>query len=69
MPLVRIEPVKDTATDKYFLEIYFPPDAAQPFVTTEPRYKSVAAAETDAIAILAAAANSARPEPPDGERS
>lgn len=65
MPIVRIEPVKDAGTGKYFLEIYFPADASQPFVTTKPRYQSVTAAETDAIAILAAAANNAWAEPPD----
>ncbi len=65
MPIVRIEPVKDAGTGKYFLEIYFPADAGQPFVTTRPRYQSVTAAETDVIAILAAAGNNARTEPPE----
>lgn len=60
MSLIRIEPVKDATTDKYYVEIYFPADALQPFVTTAPRYKSVTAAETDTIAIIAAAANTAR---------
>ncbi len=60
MPLIRIEPSQDKATGKYFLEIYNPHDAPAPFVTTQPRYQSAAAAETDVIAILAAAASSAR---------
>lgn len=63
MSLVRIEPVKDAVTDKYYVEIYFPADAPQPFVTTAPRYKTAKAAETDTIAILAATANTARPDP------
>ncbi len=57
MPIIRIEAVQDPKTGNYFVEIYNPADAEQPFVTTEPRYKSAAAAETDTIAILAAAAN------------
>jgi hypothetical protein len=59
MPMVRIEAVKDTKSDFYLLEIYNPSDAEQPFVTTEPRYRSAAAAENDAIAILAAVASAA----------
>jgi hypothetical protein len=57
MPLIRIEAVKDDRSDFYFIEIYHPADAEQPFVTTEPRYKTAAAAENDTIAILAATAN------------
>ena len=57
MPLIRIEAVKDPRSDLYLVEIYHPADAEQPFVTTEPRYKSQAAAENDTIAIIAASAN------------
>ena len=57
MPMIRIEPVLDQASQKYFLEIYRPHDAEQPFVTTLPRYQSAAAAENDLIAIIAAAAS------------
>lgn len=57
MPLIRIEPKKDRSTDLYYLEIYYPADAQQPFVTTEPRYKSTAAAENDFIATIAARGN------------
>ena len=57
MPIIRIEAVQDPRSGNYFVEIYHPADAEQPFVTTEARYKSAAAAETDTIAILAAAAN------------
>lgn len=57
MPIIRIEAVQDPKSGNYFVEIYHPADAEQPFVTTEPRYKSAAAAEHDTIAILAAAAN------------
>ena len=60
MPLIRIEPCQDKASGKFFLEIYNPHDAPAPFVTTQPRYQSAAAAENDMIAILAAAASSAR---------
>ena len=60
MPVIRIEAVLDEKTGFYFVEIYHPPDAPQPFVTTEPRYASAAAAENDTIAILAAGANKPR---------
>lgn len=57
MALIRIEAVKDDRSGLYLVEIYHPADATQPFVTTEPRYKTVAAAENDTIAILASGAN------------
>ncbi len=60
MALIRIEPVLDAKAGKYFLEIYSPHDATAPFVTTLPRYQTPAAAENDAIAILAAAASAPR---------
>ena len=60
MPLIRIEPALDPASGKYFLEIYNPHDAPAPYVTTQPRYQSAAAAENDAIAQLAAAASTPR---------
>jgi hypothetical protein len=60
MTLIRIEPVLDEKSGSYFLEIYNPHDADAPFVTTPPRYQTQAAAETDVIAILAAAASTPR---------
>lgn len=60
MPLIRLEAALDPVSGKYFLEIYNPHDAPAPFVTTQPRYGSAAAAETDAIATLAAAASMPR---------
>ena len=57
MAVIRIEPKKDASTDLYFLEIFHPAESEQPFVTTEPRYKTAAAAENDIIAILASRAN------------
>lgn len=57
MALIRVEPVLDAASGRYLLEIFSPHDAAAPFVTTLPRYGSAAAAETDLIAIIAAAAS------------
>ena len=60
MPIIRIEAVQDPRSGNYFVEIYHPADSEQPFVTTEARYKSAAAAEHDTIAILAAAANRPR---------
>lgn len=65
MPLIRIESVLDENAGKYFLEIYNPHDAAVPFVTTQPRYQSQAAAETDVVAILAAAASNPRRSEPE----
>ncbi|WP_426959174.1 hypothetical protein [Muricoccus radiodurans] len=60
MPLIRIEAAEDKASGKFYVEIYKPHDAPAPFVTTQPRYQSAAAAENDVIAILAAAASSAQ---------
>jgi hypothetical protein len=57
MALIRLEPKRDRTTDLYYLEIYHPHDALQPFVTTEPRYMSAAAAENDVIAIIASRTN------------
>ena len=57
MSLIRIESVLDIKAAKYFLEIYVPHDAPAPLVSTEPRYMTAAAAETDLIAIIAAAAS------------
>lgn len=57
MAIIRIEPKKDSASGLYYLEIFHPAASAQPFVTTEPRYKSAAAAESDIIAIIAARTN------------
>ena len=62
MALIRIEPRKDLSSDLYYLEIFHPAESAQPFVTTEPRYKTAAAAENDLIAIIASRANN----PPSG---
>lgn len=57
MALIRIEPKQDTASGLYYVEIFHPQDADQPFVTTEPRYRTAAAAENDVIAIIASRAN------------
>ena len=64
MALLRLEPVLDEKSGRYFLAIYNPHDAEQPFVTTQPRYMSPAAAENDIVAILAAAASRAGPRDP-----
>ena len=57
MTLIRLEARKDGVTDLYYLEVFHPADATQPFVTTAPRYKSAAAAENDFIATAAARTN------------
>jgi hypothetical protein len=57
MALFRIETRADKATGRFAVEIYFPHDAERPYVTTQPRYMTEAAAETDILAIIAAAAN------------
>jgi hypothetical protein len=62
MALIRIEPKEDPSTNLYYLEIFHPAESEQPFVTTEPRYKTAAAAENDVIAIIASRANN----PPAG---
>jgi hypothetical protein len=57
--LIRVEAVQDSASGYYYVAIFHPEGAQQPFVTTTPRYRSAAAAEHDAIAILAAGLNEA----------
>jgi hypothetical protein len=57
MALIRIEPKKEASTGLYYLEIFHPAESNQPFVTTEPRYKTAAAAENDIIAIIASRAS------------
>ena len=49
MAVIRVEPVKDEASGLYYIEIYNPQDASAPFVTTEPRCMTAAAAENDVI--------------------
>ena len=56
MATIRIEAVEDARTKLFAVAIYHPHDAVEPFVTTAPRYASATLAETDIIAILAAAA-------------
>ena len=60
MALIRIEPKKDAVSGLYYVEIFNPADSEQPFVTTEPRYTTEAAAENDIIAIIASRANNSR---------
>jgi hypothetical protein len=60
MALIRVEPRLDEPSGLYYVEIFHPAEAEQPFVTTEPRYKTAAAAENDVIAIIASRANNAR---------
>lgn len=60
MALIRIEAAEDEKSGLYYVEIYHPADASHPLVTTQPRYKTVAAAENDIIAIIAVAANQPR---------
>jgi hypothetical protein len=57
MPTLRIEATCDQGTGLFYLSVYWPAEAEQPYVTTAPRYGSAAAAEQDMIATLAAAAN------------
>jgi hypothetical protein len=61
MALLRIETEQDAKSGKFYLEFFYPADSTEPYVTTEPRYKTAAAAEADAIAGMAVAAN--RPQP------
>ncbi|WP_372622215.1 hypothetical protein [Falsiroseomonas sp.] len=60
MPTLRIEATRDETTGLFFLTVYMPADATEPFVTTAPRYMSAAAAEQDMIATITAAANRPR---------
>jgi hypothetical protein len=61
--LFRIETRADKSTGRFAVEIYFPHDAERPYVTTQPRYMTAAAAETDILAIIAAAANTSAATP------
>jgi len=60
MALIRIEPVKDDQSQMFGIAIYHPADTDQPIVTTRARYRTAAAAESDVLAIIAAAANRVR---------
>jgi hypothetical protein len=60
MALIRIEPKLDASSGLYYVEIFHPAEAEQPFVTTQPRYKTAAAAENDLIAIIASRANNSK---------
>ena len=55
--MIRIEPILDAASSRYFLEIYYPAESASPFITTAPRYMTPEVAAQDVLAILAAAAS------------
>jgi hypothetical protein len=57
MAVIRIEPIRDEQTRLFYVAIFNPADADQPFVTTRARYQTAAAAENDIIAIIAAQAN------------
>lgn len=57
MSHIRLEARADDRTGLFYLEIYHPAEAKQPLVTTEPRYKTAAAAENDILAIIASRAN------------
>jgi hypothetical protein len=57
MTLLRIEPELEPASGRFYLNFYYPADSSEPYVTTEPRYKTAAAAEADVIACMAVAAN------------
>jgi hypothetical protein len=61
MPVFRIEAVEDPSTGRFAIEIYYPADAQQPYVTTAARYMTGAAAENDILATIAAAANNPAP--------
>jgi hypothetical protein len=60
MATLRIEPRLDAATGLWFLAVHMPADAAEPYVTTAPRYASAAAAEQDFVATITAVANRPR---------
>jgi hypothetical protein len=66
MAMIRIEPIKDEATGKFYVAIYYPAEAEQPFVTTDARYQTAATAENDVIAIIASAANTPARRPSGG---
>jgi hypothetical protein len=60
MATLRIEATRDQATGLFYLAVFMPAEATEPFVTTAPRYMSAAAAEQDMIATITATANRPR---------
>jgi hypothetical protein len=60
LPTIRIEAERDTATGLFYLAVFMPAEATQPYVTTAPRYASAAAAEQDMVASITAAASRPR---------
>ena len=60
MATLRIEARQDARSGLFYLAVYMPAEAAEPYVTTAPRYASAAAAEQDMIASITAAANRPR---------
>ncbi|WP_203069905.1 hypothetical protein [Falsiroseomonas ponticola] len=60
MATLRIEATRDAATGLFYLAVFMPAEATEPFVTTAPRYMSAAAAEQDMIATITATASRPR---------
>lgn len=52
MAKFRLESVFDHASGLYYVEVYYPDDAGEPLVTTDPRYQSHEEAEVDSIRIF-----------------
>ena len=49
MATLRFEATRDQATGLFYLAVFMPSEATEPFVPTAPRYMSAAAAEQDMI--------------------
>jgi hypothetical protein len=60
MTTIRVESVRDEATGLFWLAIHLPAEAAEPFVTTAPRYATAEAGANDVAAAIAAFANRPR---------
>ena len=52
MAKFRAETVLDTNSGKYYIELYYPDDAAEPMVTTDAIYPSHEVAEQETIRLI-----------------
>ncbi len=52
MAIFRVETVFDSNTNKYYVELYYPSDATDPVVTTDPIYPSPEVAEQETLKLM-----------------
>ena len=57
----RAETNLDPATGLYYVEVYYPDNAATPIATTQPTYSSISEAEQDILSVFRRWVASTRP--------